>query len=62
MFCYENNLVYPVYVLNEKFENSMNLLMIADENKSILKTLTSLCAIWQGLKKKPVLRILFTMF
>ena len=51
MFCYENNLVYPVYVLNEKFENSMNLLMIADENKSILKTLTSLCAIWKGLKK-----------
>ena len=45
MFCFENNLVYPVYVSNEQFENSMNLLMITDENKSILKTLTSLCAI-----------------
>ena len=34
MFCYENNLVYPVYVSNEKFENCMDLLMITDENKS----------------------------
>ena len=34
MFCYENNLVYRVYVSNEKFENCMDLLMITDENKS----------------------------
>ena len=34
MFCYENNLVYSVYVSNEDFENCVNLLMITDENKS----------------------------
>ena len=33
IFCYENSLTYPVYVLNEKFENCMDLLMITDENK-----------------------------
>ena len=36
MFCYENNLVYPVHITDEKFENFMDLLMIADENKSLI--------------------------
>ena len=30
MFCYENNLVYPVQISDEKFENGMDLLMITD--------------------------------
>ena len=34
MFCYENCLVYPVHVSNEKFENCMELLLITDDNKS----------------------------
>ena len=34
VFCYENNLIYPVYVSDQKFENCMNLLLITDENKS----------------------------
>ena len=34
LFCYENELTYPVYVSDEKFENSMDLLLITDENKS----------------------------
>ena len=34
VFCHENNSVYPVYVPNEKFENCMDLLMVADKNKS----------------------------
>ena len=34
VFCYGNDLVYPVYVSNKKFENCMDLLLIADENKS----------------------------
>ena len=34
MFCCENYLTYPVHVSNEKFENCMDLLLIADENKS----------------------------
>ena len=34
VFCYANNMVYPVYVSYEKFKNCMDLLMITDENKS----------------------------
>ena len=34
VFCYENNLAYPVYLSDQKFHNSMDLLMISDENKS----------------------------
>ena len=33
VFCYENNLVYPVYVSNKKFENCVDLLLIRDKNK-----------------------------
>ena len=33
-FCYENNLTYPAYLPDEKFHNSMDLLLISDENKS----------------------------
>ena len=34
LFCYENGLTYPVYVSDQKFHNSMDLLLISDENKS----------------------------
>ena len=34
MFCYENRLTYPVYVSEQKFHNSMDLLLISDKNKS----------------------------
>ena len=34
VFCYENNLVYPAYISNKKFQNCMGLLLITDENKS----------------------------
>ena len=33
-FCYENNLTYPVYLSDQKFHNSIDLLLIADENRS----------------------------
>ena len=33
MFCYENNLVYPVDISDEKFENSLDLLLITDDKK-----------------------------
>ena len=45
VFCYENNLVYPVYISNEKFENCTDLLMIS-------KILTDLCAMEQKIKIK----------
>ena len=33
VFCYENKLTFPIYVTDQKFENSMDLLLIIDENK-----------------------------
>ena len=34
VFCYENNLVYPVHISDQKFKGSMDFLLITDENKS----------------------------
>ena len=30
VFCYENKLVFPIYVSDKKFENSMDLLLVTD--------------------------------
>ena len=34
VFCYENDLVYPVHISKQKFEDCMNFLLISNENKS----------------------------
>ena len=34
VFCYKNKLVFPIYVSDQKFENSVELLLAIDENKS----------------------------
>ena len=34
MFCYENELVFPIYVSDQKFKNSMNFLLLIDDDKS----------------------------
>ena len=34
VFCYENSLVHPVHISDQKFEDCMDFLMIANENKS----------------------------
>ena len=34
IFCYENNLTYPVYISEQIFENCMDLLLITNENNS----------------------------
>ena len=34
VFCYENKLSFPIYLSNQKFGNSMDLLFIINENKS----------------------------
>ena len=34
VFRYEKNLVYPVHISKQKFENCMDLLLINNENKS----------------------------
>ena len=34
VFCYENRLTFPVYVSNQKFQTSMDFLLIIDGDKS----------------------------
>ena len=34
MFGYENGLIFPIYVSDQKFEDSMDLLLLIDDNKS----------------------------
>ena len=53
VFCYENNLFYPVYVSDQKFEDCIDLLMITEDHiMSISKNLTDLCAMRQSVKVK----------
>ena len=33
MFRYENKLVFPIHVLNKKFEDSMDLLLLIEDDK-----------------------------
>ena len=34
MLCYKNRLNFAIYISNQKFENSMDLLLVIDGNKS----------------------------
>ena len=34
VFCYENKPIFPIYISGQKFENSIDLLLMIDENKS----------------------------
>ena len=34
VFCYENKLVFPIYISDRKFENSVDLLLVINQNKS----------------------------
>ena len=34
MYCYENKPTFPIYVSDQKFENSTDFLLVIDENKS----------------------------
>ena len=34
MFCYENEIVFPIYVSDQKFEDSMDLLLLINDDKS----------------------------
>ena len=33
-FCYENKFTFPIYISDQKFENSIDLLLLKNENKS----------------------------
>ena len=52
MFCYENNLGFPIYILNKTFENSKNLLLVTDGDKSHYVYIKDLCFTKQRVKTK----------
>ena len=52
VFCYENGLTYPVHISDQEFHNSMDLLLISDENKSHYVYIKDICAIKQNIKVK----------
>ena len=33
-FCYNNKFTFPIYISDQKFENSIDLLLLKNENKS----------------------------
>ena len=55
MFGYENELVFPIYVFDKKFQDSMDLLLLTNSIDHImftLKILTHLCFAKQKIKIK----------
>ena len=38
VFCYENKLTFSIYISDQKFENSVDLLLIIDETSHIMCT------------------------
>ena len=55
VFGYENRLVFPIYVSDQKFEDSIDLLLLIDNDKShygTSKILTYLCFTKQKMKTK----------
>ena len=56
VFDCENGLVFPIYFSDQKFEDSMDLLLLIDDDKShyicTSKILTDLCLTKQAIKTK----------
>ena len=52
VFCYENNLGFPIYISNKTFENSKNLLLVTDGDKSHYVYIKDLCFTKQRVKTK----------
>ena len=55
VFGYENKLVFPIYVSDQKSEDSMDLLLLIDDDKShyvYIKDFDRLCFTKQKLKTK----------
>ena len=36
VYCFENKLIFPIYVSDQRLESSMDLLRVTDKNKSYL--------------------------
>ena len=65
MFSYENKLTFPIHISDQKFENSMNLLLVTNENKShymYIKDFDRFMFYKLKNKNKKYLQKLFTVF
>ena len=66
MFCYENKLTFSIYVSDQTFENSMDLLLVIDENKSqyvYIKYFDRFCFTKQRTKKKNTFaKVIYSVF
>ena len=52
MFCWANKLVFPIYVSDQTFKNSMDLLLSIDGNKSHYVYIKDLTVIFYKEKNK----------
>ena len=55
MFSYENGPIFPIYVSDQEFEDSMDLLLLSDDDKShymYIKDFNSVCSTKQKIKTK----------
>ena len=64
VFCYENELIYPVHMSDQKYEDCMDLLLITDEKSHIMSTSkisTDLCLTRQGIKINTFANIVYNI-
>ena len=62
MFGYENELVFPIYVSNQKFKNSVDLLFLINDDKwncVYIKDFNTLCFIKQKKKKNVFVKVVY---
>ena len=66
VFCYENKLTFPIYISSQKFENSKDLLLIIDGDKSHYVYIRDFNRFMfhktKNKNKKILLQMLFTVF
>ena len=55
-------MVFPIYMSNQKFENSMDLLLITDGDKLHYLYIKDLCFTNQRIKTKNTFAQMFTVF
>ena len=65
VYCYQNKLVFPIHISDQNFENSMDLLLGIDQNKSYyvyIKDLADLCSTKHKIKtKNTFVRIVYSV-
>ena len=61
VFCYEKKLACPIYVSDQKFENSMDLLLVIDENKSQYLCIKDFCLTKQRIKTKNTFEVVYSV-